>query len=152
MGLTDENKDSEHAELSTNQETRFSKRDSVVARHITAVKCIWASQGARMVVLLLPLACLVFGAVAVAVRGAWLSAAAATLVAWLLWRRHRRARFAAYVYFTAVAVRGALTARWPTLAFAIAAVLVLQAPPALLLWPRLTPGVRRKRGDRMRRS
>src|SRR5512145_1968628 len=108
-----------NTELSTDQETQLSSRDSIVARHITAVKGLWASRGARIVVLLLPLACLVSGAVAVALRGAWLAAAAAILVAWLLWRRHRRARFAAYVYFTAVALRAALLARWPTLAFAV---------------------------------
>jgi hypothetical protein len=106
----------------------------------------------RVVVLFAPLACLGYAAAGVSTRGAWLSAVAATLIAWLLWRRHRRARFAAYVYFTAVAVRAALLARWPTLAFAVAVVLVMQTPPALAAWPRLTPGLGRIRGDRMRRS
>jgi hypothetical protein len=103
-----------------------------------------------VVVALLPLACLAYAAVALAERGAWLSAAAAVLIAWLLWRRHRRARFAAYVLFTVVALRGALAARWPALAFAVAAVLVMQTPPARAAWPRLTPGF--GRGDRMRGS
>jgi hypothetical protein len=104
---------------------------------------------ARLVVSLLPLACLVYGAVAVATRGTWVSAVAGTLVAWFLWRRHRRARFAAYVFFSAVTVRSALTGRWATLAFAIAAVLVMQMPPALGAWPRLRPGKIRGGDDRM---
>jgi hypothetical protein len=87
--------------------------------------------------------------VAVATRGVWISAVAATLIAWFLWRRHRRARFAAYVFFSAVAVRSVLTSRWPTLAFAIAAVLAMQTPAALAAWPRLRPGALRG-GDRMR--
>jgi hypothetical protein len=105
----------------------------------------------RLVVALLPLACLAYAAVAVGVRGAWLSAAAATLLAWLLWRRQRRARFAAYVFFSAVAVRSALTGRWPTLAFAVAMVLAMQTRPARAAWPRLRPGWRPSGGDRMRR-
>lgn len=105
----------------------------------------------RVLVVLLPLVCLAYAALALRAQGAWVSAAAALLVAWWLWRRHRRARFAAYVFFSVVAVRGALTARWPTLAFAVAAVLLLQTPPALALWPRVRPGWRRGPGDRMRR-
>jgi hypothetical protein len=104
----------------------------------------------RVVVTLLSLACLVYGAVALGTRGAWLAAAAAALTAWFLGRRHRRARFAAYIFFSAVAVRSALTARWPTLAFAVAAVIVMQTPPALAAWPRLRPGRRPGRDDRMR--
>ena len=104
----------------------------------------------RLVVALLPLACLVYGAVALGSRGAWVSAAAAALTAWFLGRRHARARFATYIFFSAVAVRSALTGRWPTLAFAIAAVLVMQTPPALAAWPRLRPGRRPGRDDRMR--
>jgi len=104
----------------------------------------------RLVAALLPLACLVYAAVALGQRGAWLSAAAATLTAWFLWRRHRRARFAAYVFLSAVAVRSAVAARWPALAFAVAAVLVMQAPPAQAAWPRLRPGRLRAGDDRMR--
>ena len=97
----------------------------------------------RVLVVLLPLACLGYAAASLGAYGSWGSAAAATLVAWLLWQQHGRARFAAYVFFSAAAVRGALTARWPTLGFAIAAVLVMQTPPALVAWPRLRPGWRR---------
>lgn len=106
----------------------------------------------RTVVVLLPLACLAHAAASLGVYGSWVSAGAATLVAWMLWQRHHRARFAAYVFFSAAAVRSALTARWPTLAFAVAAVLVMQTPPALIAWPRLRPGWKRGGGDRMRRS
>lgn len=100
----------------------------------------------------MPLACLAYAAITLGADGSWVSAAAAALVGWWLWRQHRRARFAAYVFFSAVAVRGVLTARWPTLAFAVAALLVMQTPPALTAWPRLRPGWRRGGGDRMRRS
>jgi hypothetical protein len=107
----------------------------------------------RLVVVLLPAACLAYAATALVTRRAWLSALAATLVAWLLWRRHRRARFAGYVFFTAVAARATLTGRWPTLVFAIAAVAALQTPPAVARWPRLRPGRLRPNlggDDRMR--
>jgi hypothetical protein len=106
----------------------------------------------RVVGVLLPLAHLAFAAVTLAAGGAWLSAAVASLVAWLLWRRHARARFAAYVYLTMVAARSVVAARWPALAFAIATGLALQTSPALTLWPRLAPGLGRRPGDRMRRS
>lgn len=108
----------------------------------------------RVVPVLVPVACVVYAAVALMGGGARLSAAATALVGGLLWRRHRRARFAAYVFFTVLAVRGALAARWPVLAFAVAAVLVMQTPPAMAAWPRLTPGRGRGPGasDRMRGS
>jgi hypothetical protein len=106
----------------------------------------------RVVTVQLPLACLVHAAVTLGAQEPWVSTAAATLVAWLLWRHHQRARFAAYIFFSVLAVRGALTARWPMLIFAVAAVLVMQTPPALIAWPRLRPGWRRGSGDRMRRS
>jgi hypothetical protein len=102
---------------------------------------------ARLVVALLPLACLAYGVTALAGRGAWLSALAAAVVAVLLWRRHPRARFAAYVFFSALALRAVLTGAWPTLAFAVAAVLLLQTRAARTVWPRLAPG--RIRGDKM---
>jgi len=98
--------------------------------------------GSRLVVVV-PLACVVYAAVALGTRGAWLSAAAATLLAWLLWRRHPRARFAAYVFFSALALRGVTSQGWPLLAFAVVAVLALQTPPARAAWPRLTPGFKR---------
>jgi hypothetical protein len=105
----------------------------------------------RLVVALLPLACVGHAALAVGQRR-WLPAAAAVVVAWLLWRRHARARFAAYIFFSALAMRAVLTGGWLTLAFAAAAILLMQAPPARAAWPRLQPGWRRDAGDRMRGS
>jgi hypothetical protein len=102
---------------------------------------------ARLVVLLLPLACVAYAAAALAWRHSWVSAIAAVLVAAFLWTRHARARFAAYIFFSAMAIRGALTAAWPALAFAVGAVLLMQTPAALAAWPRLRPG--RVRDDRM---
>ena len=114
--------------------------------------CTIRTMASRLVVVLLPLACLMYGAAAIVTRGAWVSAVAATLIAWFLWRRYGRARFAAYVFLSAVALRSVMTARWPTLAFAVGAILVMQTPPALAAWPRLRPGAVRGGGDRMRRS
>lgn len=105
----------------------------------------------RLVAGLLPLACIVYAGAALVWRHSWISALAGVVVAALLWRRHPRARFAAYVFFSAMAVRAAATAAWPALAFAVVAVLVLQAPPAAAAWPRLRPGDVRGRGDRMPR-
>jgi hypothetical protein len=70
----------------------------------------------------------------------WPSAAVAPLVALLLWRRHRRARFTAYVFFSVLAARGALTGVWALPAYAAAAVGLLQTAPAREAWPRLRPG------------
>lgn len=91
-----------------------------------------------------------------ALAGWWLSALAAPLVAWLLWRRHPRARFAAYVLLSVVTVRAAVAGAWPVLAFAVAAIAVLQTRTAARAWPRLEPGRTRARGhggggDRMTR-
>lgn len=86
----------------------------------------------------------VYAAVAVT-RHWWPSAAMAPLLAVLLWRRYRRARFAAYVFFSVMAVRGVLTGVWGLPAYALAAVGLLQTPAAFAVWPRLQPG--RVRGD-----
>jgi hypothetical protein len=107
--------------------------------------------GSRPVVVLLPVACVAYAATALAWRHSWVSAVAGALIAWFLWRRLARARFAAYVFFSAMAIRSALTAAWPTLAFAVVAVLALQTPAARAAWPRLRPGAVRG-GARMRRS
>ena len=109
----------------------------------------------RLVVGLLPVACLAYAAVALGVGPvgpAWLSAAAALILGWLLWRRHPRARFAAYIFFSALALRAVTSSRWLTLALAVGGVLLLQAPSARDAWPRLRPGWSRQAGDRMRRS
>lgn len=105
----------------------------------------------RLVVALPPLACVVYAVVAGAAR-AWLPAAAALVAGWLLWRRHPRARFAAYIFLSALALRAMTSGAWLTLAFAAGALLLLQAPPARAAWPRLTPGWSRDADDRMHRS
>jgi len=95
----------------------------------------------------LVVALLAYAVVALAWGRWWLSGAAAPVVAWLLWRRHPRARFSAYVLLSAVLLRGAFTRSWASAAFAGAAILLLQAPAARRAWPRLRPGA--TRGDRM---
>ena len=67
----------------------------------------------RLVVALLPAACVAYAALAW--RHSWISAIAGALIALFLWWRHPRARFAAYIFFSAMAVRAALTAAWPRL-------------------------------------
>src|SRR5439155_16857817 len=79
----------------------------------------------------------------------------APVLAALLWRRHRRARFSAYVFFSVLAARGALTGVWALPVYALAVVGVLQTASARAAWPRLTPAWRARgdapaRGDRMR--
>jgi hypothetical protein len=88
---------------------------------------------------LLPLVLLVYTGVA-AVFGWWPSAIVAPVVAVLLWRRHPRARFTAYVFCSVLAARGALTTRWGVVVFALAVIGALQLPAARRLWPRITPG------------
>ena len=70
----------------------------------------------------------------------WPSAAVAPCIAWLLWRRHRRARFAAYVFFSVMTARAALTGSWPLGLFALGMIGALQLPAAQRAWPRLTRG------------
>jgi hypothetical protein len=64
---------------------------------------------------------------------------AAPYVGVLLWRRHARARFAAYVFFTHEALRGLHFRRWDAAAVAIAAILLLQLPAARRWAPSLRP-------------
>jgi len=85
---------------------------------------------------------LVYAAYAVLVHR-WVSAVAAPLVAALLAFRHPRARFSAYVLFSAVALHGLVVRAWPLVACAVAGVLVLQTAPARRAWPRLRPGATR---------
>jgi hypothetical protein len=91
---------------------------------------------------------LVYAVVALAVRHWWISGAAAPVVAYLLWRSHPRARFAAYVFFSVVALRGAMGDSWGAAAYAVAAIVLLQTPAALRAWPRLRFGERPGRGPR----
>jgi hypothetical protein len=85
---------------------------------------------------MLPAALVGYAVIAV-VYGWWLSAGIAPLVAWLLWRRHARARFTAYIFLSVLAVRAALTASWPLGLFAVGVIAALQLPDARRAWPRL---------------
>ena len=87
---------------------------------------------------------LLYAIVAVLVARWWISGVVAPLVAVLLWIRHPRARFAAYIFFTVMAVRGLVRGAWLVVLFALAAVILMQTPAACREWPRL-------RGDRMAR-
>ena len=87
---------------------------------------------------------LIYSALAVTRRW-WPSVVTAPIVAVLLWRRHRRARFTAYVFFSVLAIRGALTGVWALPAYALAAIALLQTAAARAAWPRLSPG--RTRAD-----
>lgn len=75
----------------------------------------------------------------------WISGVVAPVVAALLAMRHPRARFAAYVFFSALAIRGVVAGAWPLVLFAAAGILVLQAPPARRVWPRIVAGTTRGR-------
>ena len=75
----------------------------------------------------------------------WLSGLVAPLVAALLMARHPRARFAAYVFFSALGLRALVTGAWPLAVFAAAGIVVLRTPPAGRVWPRLVPGRTRAR-------
>jgi hypothetical protein len=101
-----------------------------------------------------------YAVIAPSVGHRWISGVVAPAVAVLLWRRHPRARFAAYIFLSAVGVRAALEGQWPALLFAATAILVLQTPAARRVWPRLSlrwpgrltrPTDNRERDDRMSR-
>jgi len=98
------------------------------------------------VVSLLPAALLVYAVLALGLARWWVSGLAAPVIAFLLWRRHPRARFAAYIFLSVVALRGALTRHWIAFTFAVLAVALLQMPAARQAWPPLRAG--RTRGDR----
>jgi hypothetical protein len=96
----------------------------------------------RLVVVAIVGGLLVYAALALAAHR-FLSGLAAPVVAALLGIRHPRARFSAYVFFTALAVRGLAAGAWPLLLFAGAGILVLQLPAARRAWPRLVAGTTR---------
>jgi hypothetical protein len=107
------------------------------------------------VVIALVVSLLVYAIIAITRRW-WPSAVMAPIVAALLWRGHRRARFTAYIFFSVMAARGVLTGVWALPAYALAAIAVLQMPAARAAWPRLTarrrPAERTAADDRMRES
>jgi hypothetical protein len=98
------------------------------------------------VALLLPAALLVYAVLALGLARWWVSGLAAPVIAFLLWRRHPRARFAAYVFLSVVALRGARARHWVAFTFAALAVALMQTPASRRAWPPLRPG--RTRGDR----
>lgn len=70
---------------------------------------------------------------------------AAPYVAWLVWQRRPRARFAAYVFLTHESVRGMHFHRRDAVAMAILWVLLLQLPAARRYMPSLRPAEMRAR-------
>jgi hypothetical protein len=77
----------------------------------------------------------------------WISGLVAPLVAGLLATRHPRARFSAYVFLSALALRGLLAGAWPLALFGGAAIVVMQMPPAVRAWPRVVAGRTRAAPD-----
>jgi hypothetical protein len=92
--------------------------------------------GQRLVVVMLAGGLAAYAVFALA-EHRWVSGLAAPVVAVLLAVRHSRARFSAYVFFSALALRGLVAGAWPLALFAVAGVLVLQTAPATRAWPRL---------------
>jgi hypothetical protein len=103
------------------------------------------------VVWAIPGSLLVYAAIA-AREQRWGSALAACIVAALLWCSYRRARFAAYVFFTALAVRGAFAGMWALPVYAGLALAAMQMAAARRAWPRLVRGRLLGGDDRMPRS
>jgi hypothetical protein len=64
---------------------------------------------------------------------------AAPYVGVLLWRRHPRARFAAYVFLTHEAFRGLHFRHWDAIGLALLWILLLQLPAARRYVPSLRP-------------
>jgi hypothetical protein len=107
----------------------------------------------RLVVLVVPVALIAYTPLALANRW-WISGLCAPIVTWLLARRHRRARFSAYVLLSVIVVRSLLHGPWWLALAALAVIAVMQAPAACEAWPRVAPGRRPRRvdvrgGDRM---
>jgi hypothetical protein len=90
---------------------------------------------------------LVVYAVLALIAHRWISGLAAPLVAALLAIRHPRARFTAYVFFSALAARGLMAAAWPLVLFAGAGILALQTRAARRAWPRLVAGTTRSASE-----
>jgi hypothetical protein len=93
----------------------------------------------RVVVIALAVALVSYAIVAAAAHR-WISTLVAPLLAGLMLTRHPRARFSAYVFFSAVAARGLMTGAWPLVVFGGTAIVVLQTPPAVRAWPRVVGG------------
>jgi len=93
------------------------------------------------IVLVLPVVLVIYAVVALAEHW-WLSGLVAVVAAVLLWRRHPRARFTAYILLSALVLRGVFGHSWRAVAFALVVLALLQTPGARRAWPRLTPGAR----------
>ncbi|MBI3827473.1 MAG: hypothetical protein HY294_15880 [Candidatus Rokubacteria bacterium] len=87
-----------------------------------------------LVVTLLPVALLAYSGAALATRW-WISGLAAPVVAGLLWYRHPRARFSAYVLLSVIALRGLVLREWLVVGFGVASILVMLLPSARAAWP-----------------
>ena len=102
--------------------------------------------GERVIIVAVAGALVVYAVLALAAHR-WISGLAAPLVATLLAIRHPRARFTAYVFFSALLARGLVAAAWPLVLFAGAGILALQMPAARRAWPRLVAGTTRSAAD-----
>ena len=75
----------------------------------------------------------------------WASLISGSVLVLLLATAHRRARFAAYIFFTAVAIRGVVAGIWILPLYAGVMLLLMQTAPARRAWPRLArPALRRR--------
>jgi len=92
-----------------------------------------------LVVAIMTVALLAYAVAALSIGSRWISGLLAPVVAWLLWRRHPRARFAAYIFLSGVGLRSAVVGHWATLLFAAVAIVALQTAAARRAWPRLVP-------------
>jgi hypothetical protein len=104
-----------------------------------------SSLGERIVVVAVVGGLVAYAALALTAHR-FISGLAALLVAALLAIRHPRARFSAYIFFSALALRGLVAGTWPLVLFAGAGILVLQTPLARRAWPRLVAGSTRSKG------
>jgi len=102
--------------------------------------------GEHVVVIALAGGLVVYAAIAL-IAHRFVSGLVAPLVAALLIARHPRARFSAYVFFSALAVRGLVAGAWALALFAGAAIVAMQTPPAVRAWPRVVAGRTRRAGD-----
>ena len=92
----------------------------------------------HLIVPFMVVALVAYALVAMITELRWVSGLLGAAVGWLLWRQHPRARFAAYVFLSAVGLRGVIGRNWATFCFAMALLVLLQTPAAQRAWPRLT--------------
>jgi len=96
------------------------------------------SEDRPLIALILAATLAAYASIALVVTHLWISGLAAPWVAFLLWRRHARARFAAYIFFSVIGFRGLVRGPWPLVVFAIAAIVLMQTPAARRAWPSLS--------------